>query len=124
VGPDRASAVAEIIGSAAVGRRRGDHPLRPTTPAVRRREDLHRHRGVAVLVTAIASEIVGADVGMPKERARGGVVSPDLFLVIEGGLTLCTRYDHRSLPTALVEDGGWRGVVQAGGCDADESIED
>ena len=85
---------------------------------------MNRHRGVAVLVTAIASEIVGADVGMPKERARGGVVSPDLFLVIEGGLTLCTRYDHRSLPAALVEDGGWRGVVQAGGRDADESIED
>ena len=123
VRPDRASAVAEIVGTEAIRGRRGDPPLRPRASPVRRGEDLHRYRGVAVLVTAIAAEIVGANVDAPKELARGGIVGPDLLLVIEGGLSLGTRHDHWRLPAALVDDGGGGGVVQTRGSDAHESVE-
>jgi len=75
-------------------------------------------------VAPVAPEIVGADVDVPKELARGSVIGPDLLLVIEGGLPLRARHDHRRLPAALGENGSWRGIVQARGSNTHESVED
>ena len=61
---------------------------------------------------------------MPKEPAGGGVVGPDLLLVIEGRLSLRTRHDHRRLPAVLAKHRGGSRVVQARGSDTNESVED
>ena len=114
VGPEGAAAVPEaILRGNPVGHRRGDLPLGPGAAPVGRGVDHHGHGRVAILVRAVASEVVAADVDIAEELAGCRVVRPDLLLVKERGLPGRTGDDHRRLPAGFVGHRGWGGVVQA-----------
>src|SRR5205823_2756443 len=114
VRPDRASAVPEVVRAAPVGGGGCDRLLRPRRAAVGGTVDVQRGGGVAVLVGAVAPELISTDVHAAEEPARGRVVGPDLLLVLEARLTLVARHDDRGLPAALEEHRGGRRVVEAG----------
>src|SRR2546422_9609875 len=113
VGADGAAAVAEVVGRLAVevGLRGRHLDLGPGGATVGGVEDQHGDRRIGVLVRAVAAEVVRADVGVSEKGTRGGIVGPDLFLVLERGLTLGARNDDRWLPAALVENRARCGVV-------------
>src|SRR5438270_9016875 len=70
----------------------------------------------------VAAEVVRADVDIPKEAARRGVIRPDLLLVQERGLAGCARDDHGRLPVVLVRYCGRGWIVQSRHGDAHESM--
>src|SRR5204863_9760984 len=85
-----------------VRRRAVDLLLGPRVSAVpRERDDLWNRHGVSA---AEAAEIVDADVDAAEERARRGVVRPDLVLVLERRRAQLWRRKHRRHPAALVLD--------------------
>src|ERR671935_1340358 len=89
---DRAAGLAEVPRRHVVGGR--DLRLAPRVAAVPRGRDDERS-------CAAADEVLPADVDVPEERARRGVVRPDLLLVGERGRALLA-YAHGLQPRRLV----------------------
>src|SRR4029077_16052376 len=106
VTPELATPVTEtVLGRPHVICRRRGHLLRvPRAAPIGRGEDHYGRRRIAVLMRRVASKVVGADVYTAKERARRGVISPDLLLVLKRGLTLFAADDDRRFPVALTQN--------------------
>src|ERR1043165_4050762 len=72
---------------------------------------------------AHAAELCITDVDTPKEGTGGGVIGPNLLLVLERRLPNMSVHNHGRHPAVFVEDILCCWIIQSGHADPDKAVE-